>query len=115
MACGGGRLLLTNLRGCLRDLADEQFQAAVWSGRAGGVVSSFGELVCMTFDDTGLSDLQRAGAVEQELGPTAAALVSALDAALDEVDGALPVEQLVASPPMREVRALARQLLELLA
>lgn len=103
-----------NLLTSLRELADREFQEAVWLGRDPGSVSSFTEVVCGAFDDTGLSDALEAGEAEKELGRAISLLIGKLEEALKGVNKELSVEQLVASWPMSEVRSLSGQLITLL-
>ena len=58
----------SNLSNHLRLLADQKFQETVWLGLVPGQVSSFVELVCEVFDDTGLGDAMATGDVEAQLG-----------------------------------------------
>ncbi|MBX3471519.1 MAG: hypothetical protein KF878_32095 [Planctomycetes bacterium] len=100
-----------NLLECLRELADETFQQRVWSGRVPDQMSSFPELVCQTFDDTGLSEALSEGLVEAELGAEVASLLERLEAAVGRVDQSLPLEQLLVSQALREVRSLSKQII----
>ena len=104
----------SNLLECLRELADLRFQEQVWTGLVPGQMSSFPELVCQTFDDTGLTDATEAGVVRAELGDEIAALLERLDSTVGTVDASLPVEMLVVSEPMCEVRELAGLVVALL-
>lgn len=95
-------------------MADLRFQEQVWTGLVPGQMSSFPELVCQTFDDTGLTDATEAGVVRAELGDEIAALLERLDSTVGTVDASLPVEMLVVSEPMCEVRELAGLVVALL-
>jgi hypothetical protein len=110
----GESILRPNLIQALRDLSDATFQELAWTGRLPGVVSFFTELVCTTFDDTGLSDAIRSGCVESQLGADAAREAARLHAAVRKVDQALPVLELVRSPGMVRVRRCAAALLRAL-
>ncbi len=98
----------------LRDLADKDWQERVWSGRSHVEMSSFAELVCQVFDDTGLSSASDETRV-RELGSEIAHLVRDLERALSRVDATLPVPDLIDSPSMEKVRKISAALVNLLA
>jgi hypothetical protein len=76
-----------------------------------GIVSSFPELVCQVFDDTGLSRALDRGSLEQEIGEAAVETLRALSAEIDRIPDDRKANVLVSSPNMHEVRRLANQAL----
>lgn len=99
----------------LRDLADLGFQLEVWQGLRPGVMSSFAEVVCGVFDDSGLGDLlEDPQAARLKLGERATEAAPGLSNAVDQVDAERSVEELVTSSEMERVRTLARRLCGLL-
>lgn len=102
---------ITPLKECLIALSDESFQCRVWLGQSPAEQSSFAELACQTFDDTGLGDALRNPAADSILG-AAAATLRELHQAIDWVDGHLPTDELIRSPAMQNVRKLALRALQ---
>ena len=92
---------------CLGELADAEFQERAWVRGLGDEVSSFAELVCQTFDDTGVSDAVDDGSLSDDVGDELAQILIRLDAAVDRVDSNSPPDVMVKSEPMRLVRALS--------
>jgi len=99
---------------CLRKLSDLDFQKRVWTGESVAEMSSFSELVCQTFDDTGLSDAQDEGCVSDELGTELSILIHDLDGSIVAVDSGLLPLDLIESPAMVQVRKLAGQICDAL-
>ncbi len=91
---------------CLRKLSDVDFQDRVWVQGVGGEVSSFAEVACQMFDDSGLSNALEVDVLSNELGDGLAMILSQLSMAIDEVDEALPPAALVRSEAMVVVRDL---------
>ncbi len=106
------KVSITNLVECLTDLSDAVFQNRVWTGKSLTEESTFSELVCQTFDDTGLGDALNDDAIPLELGADATSTLRELAAAVREVDDTLPAAELVTSPQMQRVRNLASRALQ---
>lgn len=102
------QLLIPSLKESLRDLADIEFQRRAWLSADGPEVSSFDELVCQVFDDTGLSDVIDEPGLEGLVGKDVAASLRALDLAVSKIDATVPPAELVMLPEMAEIRDLAR-------
>jgi hypothetical protein len=96
------------VEGALRELADEDAQAALWSASEGPEVSSLAEAKSRLWDDSGLGD-----AMERDIVFTEGidAQLRRLREFLHRVDENAPVETLLASPQVAIVRTLARELL----
>lgn len=106
------KILITSLKESLGDLADIDFQRRAWLSADGPEVSSFDELICQVFDDTGLSDVIDKPYLEDIVGRAAAARLRTLDRAVSEIDSDLPPAELILLPEMARIRELARQALE---
>ena len=102
----------SKIKAGLAELADKEFQQRTWFSESGPEVSSFSELVCQLFDDTGLSDMIDSPELEKQLGRVVAEGLRELDRKLDDVDSSTEPSRLIESPAMEEVRRLARELLE---
>jgi hypothetical protein len=100
-----------NLKTCLRQLSDPDFQERTWTASRGPEISSFSELVSQTFDDTGLEDALSENQCPSELDARSFAELKALSAAVSEVDEFLPPEVLLYDPKLRRVRELAARAL----
>jgi hypothetical protein len=92
----------------LEELASREFQERVWFAQAGPEVSSISEQLSQLFDDTGLTDALVEGELDQQIGPEAAAALRAVEAAAEEIDQALPPDQLLDHPSMKRLRQCAR-------
>ena len=106
------KLLITNLKACLEQLADINFQRRVWLAEDGPEISSFDELIMQLFDDTGLSDVIDDPSLQDIVGRAAAARLRALDRAVSEIDSDIPPAKFISLPEMARIRELARQALE---
>lgn len=96
----------------LHELSDEDFQRRAWLASAGPVVSSFEELVCQAFDDTGLAIALDRGTRPAELTEESYRLLTELDSAAQKIDPSLPPQEILQSTQMMKVRVLARRALE---
>lgn len=94
----------------LRDLADYELQRRTWLALS-DEVSSFTEMRCYLFDDSGLSRALDKGIVFDEYTDK---VIRELHHALSRVNRKLPVEELLEDKAMYEVRRLAREALELI-
>jgi hypothetical protein len=99
----------------LRDLADRSFQERVWVRDAGPEVSSFTELVCQIFDDTGLEDLLESGGAGHELGAEAARELGTLSELIDAIPEGLDVVTLLRLPVWSDVMRTAARAADLVA
>jgi hypothetical protein len=81
---------ITALVECLTDLVDVAFQNRVWTGKSQTEQSTFSELLCQTFDDTGLADALNDDAIPWEIDADATSTLRELAAAAREVDDSLP-------------------------
>jgi hypothetical protein len=98
------------IRECLHELNDRVEQVRLWLS-TGGEVSSFDEAVAGLFDDSGLSHELERGTTG--LGAPAEQALRALDDALRRVHSSGPVDVLIDSPEMDEVRRRASAALAL--
>jgi hypothetical protein len=105
---------VVKLMGCLRELADLEFQRCTWLAVEGPAVSSFSEMVSQTFDDSGLTDSIDADHCPRELDDEAFLALKILDGGVSKIDQALRPEAQLEDPRMEEVRRLARAALDLL-
>ncbi len=98
-------------RECLVELADEQFQNDVWTGRNAppNVMASFVEAACGLFDDSFLGSALDTGWV---YGEPVDGLLRRLSVEIDAIDEYAPIDELLANPRMRTVRALAAEILQ---
>jgi len=93
---------------CLRELADIDFQKEVWLNKDKEQASSFVELVCQTFDDTGLSDAIEEDCLIEEMGETLGQNLLQLDEAILKVNAKNPPDVLITSESMDQVRLLSK-------
>lgn len=93
----------------LRDLGDERFQWDAWVHGKSGAISSFPELACQVFDDTGLSRALNRGSLEPFLGASADETLRELSATIDRVPEHKDASALVRSSDMQKVRELANK------
>lgn len=103
---------ITALVECLTNLSDVDFQIRVWTCKSQTEESTFSELVCQTFDDTGLGDALNDDAIPLGIDADATSTLRELAAAVREVDASLPPAELIASPQMQHVRNLASRSLQ---
>ena len=66
------------MESCLKELSDIEFQQRVWLKGDGAEISSFAEVVCQLFDDTGIGD-------ELSEKQTGYILSEELDSVLEEI------------------------------
>lgn len=107
-------ILLENLIDSVRDLTDARLQRRLWLVRGGPEVSSFVEMWCQTFDDTGLSDAIDENRCPANLTQDAFEALKELDAAMKRVDYEQPPERVLHDPKMEEARQSAARALEIL-
>ena len=94
---------------CLRQLADRSFQERVWVRGEGPEVSSYVEMVCQLFDDTGVGELLDAGGAAKALGAEASQELAKLSGLLDGFPPGLDPASLLRSPAWTDVlRTAAR-------
>lgn len=106
------KLYTENLKESLDALADIEFQRRSWFASAGPEISSFTELVCRAFDDTGLGDILDDPWLQEAIGEVAADKLRALHHAISRIDDRLGPDEVFALPEMTEIRLLARQALD---
>lgn len=106
------KIFIANLKTCLRELADINFQRRAWFAGDGTEISSFDELISQLFDDTGLSDVIDDPSLQEIVGRAAADRLRDLDRAISEIDSDLPPAELILLPEMARIRELAQQALE---
>jgi hypothetical protein len=100
---------------CLDELADLEFQQRVWVRGEGPEVSSYVEVTCQLFDDTGLGDLLDAGSAPQILGLAATEELLRLSQLVDAVPSGIDDESLLRLPTWWEIVQTARKARGLLA
>jgi hypothetical protein len=99
---------------CIRQLASIEFQERVWVRGDGPEVSSFDELVCQLFDDTGLGEVLLAGRGAATFGVDADLELRRLSDMLDRVPAGLDAGSLLRHPIWPEVLVVARRAAALL-
>ena len=105
-------VLIDNLLVALSDLADQEFQRRAWLASEGPEVSSFSELICQVFDDTGLSDALGADRRPIALSERSFSALRKLDWAVSKVDQGLSTELLLEDAQMEAVRRVAASAFE---
>jgi hypothetical protein len=105
---------LETLRVCLRELSDVEWQRRVWLAATGPEVSSFEELICQLFDDTGLSDAIDSGRCPAQLTEKSFLEFQRLGRAVRRVDQTAAPADLLEDPRLIEVRARAASVLDIL-
>lgn len=88
---------------CLGELADPEFQQRVWVRGEGPEVSSFVEVACQLFDDTGLGDLLDGGSAPVVLGLEATEVLLRLRQLVDAVPQGVDDESLLRLPTWGEI------------
>ena len=101
------KIIYQNIESCLRELSDLEFQKRVWLRGEGPEVSSFVEVVCQLFDDTGIGDElneKTDGFVtSEELDP----ILRELGALIDSIDYRVPVIEILKHPNWQKVLMLS--------
>ena len=99
---------------CLGQLADPNFQERVWVRGEGPEVSSYVEVVCQLFDDTGLGDLLEGGSASAVMGLEVTAELLRLQQLIDAIPSGVDAQSLLRLPTWKkivEVAGSARRLL----
>lgn len=103
-----------NIKSCLKELSDIEFQKRVWLRGEGPEVSSYVEVVCQLFDDTGigdqLSELEDGEILSQELDSA----LRELSILLDSIDYKAGVESILSHPKWPKTVKLASNALILI-
>lgn len=100
---------------CLGQLADPEFQERVWVRGQGPEVSSYVEVVCQLFDDTGLGDLLDDGAAEAAFGSEAVGELLRLRQLVDSIPSGVDAASLVRLPAWEETVRVAGRARRVLA
>ena len=93
---------------CLCELGSPEFQERVWVRGEGPEVSTYTEVICQLFDDTGLGDMLDSGAASIEFGPQAEASLLTLRSLLSQVPEGVDARSLFGLPIWRAVVEAAR-------
>lgn len=93
----------------LRELADREYQARVWTGRALPEMSSFVECVEALFDDSGLGSALEEG---DAFGDSIDAQLRVLSEVVDRIEIDEPYEVLAADAHFDQATQLAVEILE---
>jgi hypothetical protein len=101
------QILIPELKESLRDLSDFEYQRRVWLSPDGPEFSSFDELVCQVFDDTGLSHVIDKPALEELVGKDAAESLRALNRAASKLEATIPPAEFIMLPEMARLAELA--------
>jgi hypothetical protein len=105
-------IYINHVREGLAELASEALQTQLWLASDGPWIGSFDEAVEQTYSDSGLGDALDKSLAAEIVGVEAVKLLLNLRRALHSVDRTLKVEDLIASPAMREVRRVAKGALD---
>jgi hypothetical protein len=100
---------------CLRQLADPEFQARVWVRGEGPEVSSYVEVACQLFDDTGLGDLLEHGTADAVIGSEAVGELLRLWQLVDSIPSGVDAASLARLPAWKEIVRVAGRAHSLLA
>lgn len=98
--------LIESLRASLADLSNEKVQREAWVQGA-CFLPDYNELVCQVFDDTGLSEALKTGTADAALGTRCTSLLRELSTVVDSVQVDRPCVEVVDSPELMRVRAVA--------
>ena len=107
-------IYVDNLMNCLREFAELEYQRRTWLSTGGPEVSSFSEMVCQTFDDSGLGDALDTGHCPTELDEESCKALMKLRSAISKIEGDMAPEDLLSDLRMEEVRKIAQAALNLL-
>lgn len=100
---------------CLRELASTEFQERVWVRGVGPEISSYEELVCQLFDDTGLGALLASESASAVFGDEALGHLLRLSAVVDEVPRGMSAEALLQLPVWKVLTEVAGKAADLVA
>lgn len=100
---------------CLLELASTAFQERVWVRGEGPEVSSYVEVVCQLFDDTGLGDILESGLGSDVFGNEAGSELMRLRTLIDGLPQGLDAPSLLRHPIWKEVVGTAGRAADLVA
>jgi len=102
------------MESCLKELSDIEFQKRIWIRGEGPEVSSYVEVVCQLFDDTGIGDelskMEDGIVLSEDLDP----VFWELRELIDSIDYREGVENILNLPKWPKVIELASRALKLL-
>ena len=102
------------MESCLKELSDIEFQKRIWLRGEGPEVSSYVEVVCQLFDDTGigdeLSEMEHGIVLSEDLDP----VFRELRELFDSIDYRVGVANILNHPKWPKVAELASRALKLL-
>ncbi len=109
------KIIYEQIESCLKELSDIAFQERVWVRGEGPEVSSYTEVVCQLFDDTGIGDElcleQHDGyVISKDIDP----MLHELSDLLDSINSNLDTQEILKSPNWEEIRSCASHALKLL-
>ena len=109
-------IYIDNLKQCLKTLSNEELQRISWlegNHRAPQEegIPDIAELVCQTFDDTGLSSILDSPNAQNVLGQEAVVALRKLDQAVSKIDFSMPPQEMMSHPTMIELRRFAKEAL----
>lgn len=105
------KLYIQNLKNCLAELADIDFQRRVWLSESKSEVSSFSELKAQLFDDTGLSDVIDDLWLDSYFGKEIADKFRKLDKLISTINEFTEPSVLIEQTEMQQIRNLAKEIL----
>ena len=105
------KIYIQNIKTSLAELADAEFQRQTWLSESDTEISSFPELLCQLFDDTGLSDIIDDPELDRYFGESIANKFRNLDRLTTKIDQHTEPSVLIELPEMEEVRNLAKDIL----
>lgn len=102
------------IKSCLEELSDIEFQKRIWLHGEGPEVSSYVEVVCQLFDDTGIGDIinepEEGVVVSEALDP----ILRELSDIFDSLDYKIGTERILNHPKWLRVIEIASQAVKIL-
>jgi hypothetical protein len=98
----------------LKELADAEFQQRAWLGKIPNIVSSYEEVVCGLFDDSGLGDALEAEELYPVFDPDTDAVLRRLSAEVLKIRSQDP-RLILNDPQLVNIRGLAERSLQMIS
>ncbi len=102
------------IESCLKELSDINFQKRVWVKGEGPEMSSYTEVVCQLFDDTGIGDKLNEKQDEIVLSEELDAILRELSSILDSIDYRMVASDILNHPDWPKVVRLSSRAVEMM-
>jgi len=104
----------SHIEQCLKELSDSEFQQRVWLRGEGPEVSSYSEVVCQLFDDTGIGDQLDKKTDEFIFSQELDLIFRQLNLLFYTIDYKMPITDILSHSDWKKVRQLSSQALKLI-